>query len=223
LPLSLPLPGRFDPASVPPCFWSINAFGSRGFKVEHQHAFTKDGLSISTVGDQVRPYSVFTWPFKLSFVHDNEHRKKHGNYPPDLDTRIDNFIKSFNPKQSIIFLYANYDNPVSADDMKYLLIGCSLLERLPKPMHFPFSKKELGEWRGKGKRVNGGALTMENFPSMNWALQFTHAPKSAVLLPYKQYIEYAEQHAEDEEKLQDMKDGIADDVWLSISLGIQCP
>src|SRR5262249_39581037 len=90
-------------------------------------------------------------------------------------------------------------------DMKYLLIGCSLLDQLPKPMQFLFSKKELSEWRSKGKRVNGGALTMKNFPSMNWALQFTHVPKSAVMLPYKPYIEYAEQHPEDEEKLQDMK------------------
>jgi exodeoxyribonuclease V alpha subunit len=79
--------GNFDPASVPPCFWSINAFGSRSFRVEHQHAFTKtDGASISTLLDQVSPYSVFTWPFKLSFVHDDENRKKHGNYPPDLDS-----------------------------------------------------------------------------------------------------------------------------------------
>jgi exodeoxyribonuclease V alpha subunit len=197
--------GNFDPSSVPPCFWSINAFGSAGFKVEHQHAFTKDEAPISTVSDQVKPYSVFTWPFKLSFVHGNEQKKKHGNYPPDLDTRIANFIKSFTPQQSIIFFYANYDNPVSADDMKYLLIGCSLLDKLPKPMHFPFSKDELAGWRSRGKRVNGGALTMKNFPSMNWALQFSHAPKSAVMLPYKLYIAYAEQHPEDEEKLQDMK------------------
>jgi len=60
---------EFAPAPVPPCFWSINAFGARGFKVEHHHAFSNENGPISKLPDYVKPYSGFTWPFKLSFVH----------------------------------------------------------------------------------------------------------------------------------------------------------
>ena len=156
--------GRFDPASVPPCYWSINAFSAKGFKVEHHHALSSAQRPIPTIPDEVKPYSVFSWPFKLSFIHNQANRTKHGNYPPDLDQRIRTFIGSFIPRQSVLFFYANYDNPVSADDMKYLLLGCSLISELPKPKHYPFSKEQLKEWRDSGAMVNGGARKMKNFP-----------------------------------------------------------
>jgi len=50
---------NFQPENVPPCYWSINAFSDREFKVEHHHAFR---WVKHTIPDVVRPYSVFTWP-----------------------------------------------------------------------------------------------------------------------------------------------------------------
>lgn len=197
--------GEFSPDSVPPCYWSINAFGAQRFKIEHHHAFSREERPIPPIPDEVKPYSVFTWPFKLSFVHNEANQKKHGSYPQDLDKRIKTFISSFTPRQSIMFFYANYDNPVSADEMKYLLVGCSAISELPEPKHFPLSEKELKEWRSSGKRVKDGPLKMKNFPTINWAIQFTHDPKTAVLLPYKEYIKYTEEHPEDEDKLDEMK------------------
>lgn len=187
--------GNFEPSKVPPCYWSINAFSKTSFKVDHHHAFN---WVKHVVKDEVKPYSVYTWPFKLSFNHGEETQKAQGNYPPKLDDRINNFIKQFEPKKSIIFFYANYDNPVSADDMKYLLMGCSVISELPVPKHFPFKKEELDD-------VRDSSVTMKNFPTMNWAIQFTHDPGKEVLLPYREYIKYAETHPEDEGKLQDMK------------------
>jgi exodeoxyribonuclease V alpha subunit len=201
----LVIAGQFAPAAVPPCYWSINAFGAKGFKIEHHHAFSNPQRPIPAIPDKVKPFSVFTWPFKLSFTHDKAYKKKHGNYPPNLDRRIEIFIQSFTPRQSVLFFYANYDNPVSADEMKYLLIGCSLISELPEPTHYPFNEQELQKWRSSGKKIDGGALKMKNFPTMNWALQFTHDPKSAVMLPYKEYIKYAEEHPEDDGKLDEMK------------------
>jgi len=207
--------GQFAPGSVPPCYWSINAFGDKAFKVEHHHAFSANDSPISIIPDEVKPYSVFTWPFKLSFIHSLTNQKKHGSYPPDLDQRIDTFLRSFTPQKSIMFFYANYDNPVSADEMKYLLVGCSLISELHKPKHFPFSTDELKEWRKSGKKVDGGALKMKNFPTINWALQFTHDPSSAVMLPYKEYIKYADEHPEDIEKLNEMKVTIEEESLVS--------
>jgi exodeoxyribonuclease V alpha subunit len=189
----------------PPCYWSINAFGKYPFKIIHTHAFQR--LANKTINDTVKPYSFFTWPFKLSFVHNEELKKKrHGNYPPDLDKkRIPEFIKKFTPKQSIIFFYANYDNPVSADDGKYLLLGCSVINQTPQTTKFKFGKEELAEIKKTKINKDGSKnIKMTNFPETNWAIQFTHDPNSAVLLPYKEYIDYTEEHPDDE-LLDDMK------------------
>lgn len=209
---SKPVNGNFNPASVPPCYWSINAFSNQEFKVEHHHAFK---WVKSVIPDVIKKNSVITWPFKLSFVHDSKTKeKKHGNYWPDLDQRIHNYIGKFKPKQSIIFFYANYDNPVSADDMKYLLVGCSLVSELPVPKHFEFTKSELEKIRTpktkkkkvRDKWVEYQDLTMTNFPTMNWMLQFSHDPESAVLLPYREYIKFAETNPElGEEYLNEIK------------------
>ena len=207
---------NFQPANVPPCYWSINAFSDQEISVEHHHAFkwVKD-----VIPDVVKKNSVFTWPFKLSFVHNKENQKKHGNYWPDLDQRIDNYINKFTPKESIIFFYANYDNPVSADDMKYLLLGCSLISELPKPRHFKFDAKQLAEIRKPkikkkqefGKAIVSTDVTMTNFPTVNWMLQFSHDPDSSVLLPYREYIKYTEANPYTEELLQDVKVVIEED------------
>ena len=187
--------GNFEPSQVPPCYWSINAFSDQSFPVKHQHAFN---WVKHTIDETVKPYSVFTWPFKLSFVHGEDKQKTHGNYWPNLNQRIENYINKFQPGESIVFFYANYDNPVSADDMRYLLLGCSLVSELPNPKHFQFTNKELEETRSSGTK-------MSNFPTMNWMLQFSHDPETAVVLPYKEYIDYIERNPDSEQLLQDVK------------------
>ncbi|WP_256003492.1 ATP-dependent DNA helicase [Pedobacter deserti] len=197
---------NFPPANVPPCYWSINAFGDQDIPVEHQHAFT----SIEqTVPEVLRKFSVITWPFKLSFVHGEENKKLHGNYWPDLDRRIEHYIAKFKPKSSIIFFYANYDNPVSGDEMKYLVLGCSPIKNVPTPLHFPLSSDELEKWRAPKRRKIGDQWViddrMKNFPTMNWMLQFSHDPESAILLPYHDYLSYIEQHPNASRLLEDIK------------------
>lgn len=186
--------GNFDMSSVPPCYWSINAFSPTSFKVKHQHTFEKVKHEIE---DTVKPYSVFTWPFKLSFVHEKKNQDKYGSYPTNLEKRIDTYINQFKPKESIVFFYANYDNPVSADEMKYLLLGCSVVANKPEVHDFPFTEEELTKFRSN--------KSMKNFPKMNWAIQVTHLNDKAVLLPYMEYIKYTEENPEDDEKLQEMK------------------
>ncbi len=189
--------GNFAPEAVPPCYWSINAFGDKSFDVRHGHAF---GWVRHTIPDVVKPYSVFTWPFKLSFVHTEKNKKIHGNYWPDLEQRIKDYTTNFKKDESIMFFYANYDNPVSADDMKYLLLGCSVLDEVQTTGHFPFTEEEL-KWTGKGK----SGSPMKNFPTMNWAIQFTHQNDKSVLLPYHEYIKHVEEYPEEYEKLDDIK------------------
>jgi ATP-dependent exoDNAse (exonuclease V) alpha subunit len=197
---------NFTPGNVPPCYWSINAFGDQDIPVEHQHAF--DSIE-QRIPETLRKYSVITWPFKLSFVHGKESKALHGNYWPDLDQRIDNYIQKFIPKQSVLFFYANYDNPVSGDDMKYLILGCSLVSELPVPQHYDLSDEEVADWRAPGKKFKDGKWqddeTMKNFPTMNWMLQFSHDPESALLLPYHEYLAYTDAHPDAASLLEDIK------------------
>jgi exodeoxyribonuclease V alpha subunit len=203
---------NFNPTNVPPCYWSINAFGDQEFPVEHHHAFNWVPYALK---DVIKKNSVITWPFKLSFVHGDKKKKVHGNYWPDLNERINNYINKFKPKESVIFFYANYDNPVSADDMRYLLLGCSEISELPKPVHFPFTEDELKDARKSTERTHNGKkfadITMINFPTLNWMLQFSHDPESSVLLPYREYIKYVEDHPGCEHLLQDIKVIIEED------------
>ena len=194
--------GNIDPANVPPCYWSINAFGARSFKVNHHHAF--DWVT-HTIQDVVKPYSVFTWPFKLCFVHTQNNRRIHGKYWPDLEQRIKDFLAKFKKDESIIFFYANYDNPVSADDMKYLLLGCSVLNEAIMPDEFPFTEKELADARRVKEKNGKRDVSMKNFPALNWAIQLTHQEHKSVLLPYLEYLRHVEEYPEEFEKLEEMK------------------
>ncbi|MHA1577254.1 MAG: ATP-dependent DNA helicase [Candidatus Thorarchaeota archaeon] len=194
--------GNFDPENIPPCYWSINAFSDKPFDVKHSHAFK---WVKHTISDTVKPYSIFTWPFKLSFVHTDESKTIHGSYWPDLEQRIKDFIGKFKKNESIMFFYANYDNPVSADDMKYLLLGCSVVDEAEMPGDFPFTNSELANTR-KVKIKNGKRdISMKNFPTLNWTIQFTHQNEKAILLPYKEYVKHVEEFPEEFEKLNDIK------------------
>jgi ATP-dependent exoDNAse (exonuclease V) alpha subunit len=192
---------------LPPCYWSINAFSNQDKNIKHEHPF--DNVKVDLIPETLNRYSIFSWPFKLSFVHSKKNKKKEGDYPHDLKKRIKNFLDKFNEKESIVFFYCNYDNPVSADEMKYLLLGCALLTKKGKPTFF---KDTFGDLQ----KIRNSSPTMKNFPDMNWALQFSYDfENNGILLPYKEYLEYVEKNPEDYEKLTQMRVLIEDASLIS--------
>lgn len=181
---------------LPPCFWTTNAFSGRTIHVRHDHPF--GNLKEKTIQDELPAFSVFTWPFRLSFNHDKAKHRRHGNYPPDLRDRIETFVAKFKPNQSIVFFYVNYDNPVSADENRYVLVGCAPLAGVELPKEFPFGKEELAKWRRK--------TNMQHFPVINWAVKPSYDfMNSGVILPYKEYLDYVDEHPESEELLTEMR------------------
>ena len=184
---------------LPPCFWSSNAFSNQECKIIHVHPFQR--LEVDPVQERLLPHSVFTWPFRLSFNHDKEIKRMEGAYPPVkvLEKRIENFFGRLTPKQTILFFYLNYDNPISADEHKYVLLGCSVLTGVGDRTHYDFDQEELIKIRSTSKRY-------KNFPTINWAVQLQHDMSNwGVLLPYHEYIERKEQYPEEEEKLNEMR------------------
>lgn len=183
------------PDYLPPCFWTSCTFATDETKTVHRHPFSKfkDKKKI----DGVLPaYSVYTWPFRLSITHGSNRR--HGQYFPDLEDRINRYCDRLTKGSSLTFFYLNYDNPVSADENKYALVGCARLSDLQLTGHFDFTKQEL-----EATRSNDG---MQNFPTLNWAIRLTHeGAENSVRLPYQEYLAHIAEHPEDESKLEEIK------------------
>ncbi|WP_371763805.1 ATP-dependent RecD-like DNA helicase [Massilia sp.] len=194
------------PEYLPPCFWTSAAFAEQQTQVVHMHPFGKYQEAKQILGT-LPPNSVFTWPFRLSMTHSEPVIKQHGKYFPDLEERINRFRESLTPNKSLVFFYLNYDNPVAADDYRYALVGCSLLTAVDDAGRFQFDDTELKKLRDR--------QGMKNFPTLNWALQLSHAGgEAAVRLPYQEYVEYVQAYPEEEAKLEQMRVLIEEPVLL---------
>jgi ATP-dependent exoDNAse (exonuclease V) alpha subunit len=183
------------PDYLPPCFWSSSAFSDIGSKVVHRHPFLKFREK-KLIKGKLEPYSVITWPFRLSITHGAY--KKHGQYFPDLEGRIERYRDRIIKKKSLIFFYLNYDNPISADDYKYALVGVARVDDHDLTGSFKFDDDELEKLQsGDG---------MKNFGALNWSLQFTHEGKGRfVRLPHHEYLAHVASNPDDEDKLDAIK------------------
>lgn len=191
-----PLDKQLADGYLPPCYWSSAALSDRPLKVLHRHGFAS--LKHRTIPDTLPPQSLFTWPFRLSYTHAGGTKASHGDYWPDLDDRIDAFVAGFEPGRSLVFLYLNHDNPVSADDEAFALIGCAPLVGMARTGAYDLSEEELArERRRRGKQY---------FQTGNWALRVTHdLAGHGVALPYRQYLEHVAAHPGAESLLDEVK------------------
>ncbi len=164
-----------------PCYWSINALGDSPIHCQHEHAIERGAPKI---GEDLPPYSVFTWPFKLFFSRSKEEKEKNGKYPPMQEDKAMRFFGKFSEGNSIVFLYCNYDNPISGDDQKYLLVGCGLLKGKGKLSHFNISRERMSWWQAKKE--------FKNFSNLNWSYRISmDLPKMGVIIPYHNYLRHA--------------------------------
>lgn len=178
-----------SPEYTPPCYWSSNAFSPVANQIVHTHPF--QNFEKFQIHEELPEYSVFGWPFRLSFLHSSQQKNRHGNYPPELEQRTEAFFDQFNTGESITFFYLNYDNPVSADDYKYALVGCAKLSDIGDPTYFDLPQSKLENVR-QGYR-------MENFSDLNWARRLsTDFEETGIRLPYHEYLAHIEEHPEDE-------------------------
>jgi len=186
---------------LPPCFWSANAFSPTELQVRHDHPFSN--LKVQAIKERLPPFSVFTWPFRLSFNHGKIKKMQEGQYPhpAELDRRIDQFRLKFKPMMSLVFFYLNYDNPISAEENEYVLVGCGLLKNeIAMPSEYDFDPEELSRLRSKHEN--------KNFPTLNWALLVSVDPSNLIILPYKEYLSRIQEQSESEEarsKLEEMR------------------
>ena len=65
------------PDYLPPCYWTSSAFSPKGQNIIHDHPFQKYKY-VKKLKESLNPYSVFSWPSKLSFNHGKAKKNAQG-------------------------------------------------------------------------------------------------------------------------------------------------
>jgi exodeoxyribonuclease V alpha subunit len=171
---------------VPPCYWCINAAGDAECSVEDPHPYADADRKYSPEFAKVPPlkydlgkYCVFSWNFKLGYAEKGS-RVRHVP-PKELERRIAQYLSELKRRKSIVFFYANYSNPITADHNKYLLLGAGIVRNVKKPQEYKIPKELLEKIR----RQPG----MENMPTTAWQFQILLEPNTVFVLPYHEYLD----------------------------------
>jgi len=191
---------------IPPCFWSLNLFGSEEIKVKHNNPAAPN---LDKIGEKLPANSIFTWPFGISFTHTGEEKERDGSYPANLETvRIPIFTEKIQQEKSIGFIYANYSNPFTEEEDTFLLIGCGMISDKGELRKFG-PKKDI-------EAIRQSKLKMRHFPETNWALRISFdSPENMVSMPYHEYIEYCDRNHLSETQ--------RDELYASIKVSITEP
>jgi exodeoxyribonuclease V alpha subunit len=176
---------------LPPCYWVINATGDESCNVADEHPF-KDfdpEWNVPPLSEDIRPFTIFTWCFKLGFAEEEEEKY----IPPnELKNRTEKYLRELVPGRSIVFFYANYGNPISGEEMGYLVLGAGLVKRVSPPKYFQIPE----DLMKKIRRRRG----MRNFSKQAWQFKIELTPESVFFLPYHDYLEWIKKCTDMKEK-----------------------
>lgn len=165
---------------VPPCMYSINAFGDKSFDIHSDPpVFFKDGAK--RVSWTLKPSTICIWPYEEMYGEDVKQSGGGFDYDQRLQNAKDYFAQIENDKSLIIY-YANYSNPLNQDDdRKYAIVGISRIKEVGKIRFYEDSEQWVKD------RYGGGFI---------WQCDVTsHYPDQGLRLPYHLY-------QNDPEKLQ---------------------
>ncbi|QDT22025.1 ATP-dependent RecD-like DNA helicase [Gimesia chilikensis] len=99
---------------VPPCMYSINAFGDKSFDIHSDPpVFFKGGAK--RVSWKLKPSTVCIWPYEEMYGDEVKQSGGSFDYNQRLQNAIDYFAQIENDKSLIVY-YANYSNPLNQDD-----------------------------------------------------------------------------------------------------------
>ena len=159
---------------VPPCFWSVNLFGTQNLTVKHDNP-ADPGLTL--IDEELPAQSIFSWPFAVSFTRTKEQERADGAYPKNLESvRIPKFNNAVRKGQSVAFMYAKFSNPLTEEDQQYLIVGCGMVT--DKGDYHYFGPKDLIDKKKASKPK------YRNFPSMNWAIRYSFQEPELLQIPF---------------------------------------
>ena len=192
---------------LPPCFWSVNLFGERPLKVQHDNPAAP---GLTKIKSELPPNSMYSWPFAVSFTRTPKEQEESGAYPKNLESvRIPRFNSKLQEGKSIAFMYAKFSNPITEEDQQYLVIGAGLIFDKEKAKDIPHfgPKEEIEKIKSRPQKNR----KYRNFPSMNWAMRISFDDYTKVRMPYHEYLEEAEKLP------NESRDGFMDKIKVAIS------
>lgn len=163
---------------VPPCAYSINAFGPESIPV---HSAPPEWFRDSTQVKewQLPPYSVGTWPYEEMYK-DEMLNKGNGTKFNAVNRRAaaKAYYAQIEEGKSLIFYYANYSNPFSDNETnRYVIIGMSRIKRIGSEL----------TW------VNQSTAMEEKYGPNVWVRGITaDYPDQGLRIPYHAYLDRPE-------------------------------
>jgi ATP-dependent exoDNAse (exonuclease V) alpha subunit len=157
---------------IPPCIYSINAFGKETLTAyddppDFFHSGTRTKWTLP-------PATVCVWPYEA--MYDEEGAKTDGRV--DNHKRLElakQFFAEIEKDKSLVFHYSNYSNPFSEEDKKrYVIVGVSRVKKLGQIEYYENTDNETKE------KYAGGFVWQMNVE--------THYPGQGLRLPYHRYL-----------------------------------
>jgi hypothetical protein len=156
---------------VPPCIYSINAFGTEPLTAADE---PPDFFSTGTrTMWPLPPATVCVWPYEAMY---DEATKVGGYVNNEKRLELANaFFAEITPHESLIFHYANFSNPLSTEDSKrYVVVGLSRVKALGNIEYYAGTDDETK------KKFAGGFIWQRNVE--------THYPDQGLRIPYHRYL-----------------------------------
>ena len=159
-------------ADLPPCVYSVNAFGGDPIKGFSNPPEWMRGGATKTEWD-IPPATVCVWPYEE--VYSDAVKDRQGRYDNDARAeKVEEFLADIEADTSLIFYYANYSNPFSEDEYpRYVLLGVSRVREIGPSLRFAGTTDYVRE------RYAGGMIWARNVAS--------HYPEQGLRLPYHRY------------------------------------
>ncbi len=193
---------------IPPCAYSINAFGEKAMKGESNPPdFFKD--ESKGIVFEIPESTACIWPYEEMYSDEVKRPKGEGqtyNYDKRLKN-AKNFFKALTPKESIIFYYANKSNPFSEEDNRnFVVVGISRLKKMGDIMYY----ENVSE-KNRKKYANGFVWQMpltSHFPNEGFAIPYHKFRDNPEVLEKITYIpevssnfKYGTRHISDDDAL----------------------
>src|SRR5262249_34341526 len=157
-------------SGVPPCIFSINAFGSEPLTAQDDPPEFFGSGSRTTWN--LPPATVCVWPYEAMYTDDAKTSGRVDNEKRLLLAK--EFFAAIEPEKSLVFHYANYSNPLSTEEGKrYVLIGLSRVKKLGRIEYYKDTDKATQE------KYAGGYVWQMNVETVY--------PDQGLRIPYHRY------------------------------------
>lgn len=193
---------------IPPCAYSINAFGNAAVKGESNPPdfFNDDSKGVQF---KIPASTACIWPYEQMYSDDIK-ASKDSKQTYDYTKRLNaakNFFKEVTPNESLVFYYSNKSNPFSEEDNRnFVVVGISRIKKIGEVMYYENVSEE-----NKKKFADGFIWQLpvtSNFPEEGFAIPYHKYRDNPEVLERITYIpeisdnfKYGTRHISDDDAL----------------------